>query len=61
MVRIENDCCGCNLPCIGSSCPLKAVLHFYCDKCGCETDIYYYDDQELCIDCIEKRLEKVEE
>ena len=60
MVKIENDCVGCANTCIGSSCPLSAVPHFYCDKCGDETDIYHYDGKELCIDCIEKRLEKVE-
>lgn len=60
MVRVENDCCGCTAPCLGSSCQLRAVKHYYCDKCDYEGDIYYFDGKELCIDCIEKRLEKVE-
>ena len=58
----ENECVGCpkEMGCLGESCPNRHVTRFYCDKCDCETDLYYYDGQELCIDCIEKLLEKVE-
>jgi hypothetical protein len=45
---------------MGSTCPNRAVKHFYCDECKDETDIYEFDGEELCICCIEKRLEKVE-
>lgn len=64
MKRTKNECVGCTnlgLHCIGSSCPNRSVVHFYCDKCKKEKDIYYFEGQELCIDCIEKMLEKVEE
>ena len=63
MKTIEDECVGCPLEigCLGSSCPYKDVVHYYCDNCGEETQLYYYDDKELCIDCIEKTLEKVEE
>lgn len=60
MKQITNECVSCGLPCLGSSCPYNHVTRFYCDKCGDETQLYYYDGQELCIDCIEKSLEKVE-
>ena len=60
MREITSECVGCGLACIGDSCPNKNVTHFYCDKCDDETQLYYYDGQELCIDCIEKLLEKVE-
>lgn len=61
MKRTENDCVDCGLPCLGSSCPYRNVVHFYCDKCGQETDLYHFEDEELCIDCIVESLEKVEE
>lgn len=60
MIQIENDCVDCGLPCLGSSCPLTRVKHFYCDECGDETTIYRYEDKQLCISCIKKNLEPVE-
>ena len=60
MVRYENDCVDCGLPCLGTACPHRSVPHFYCDECGNETKTYYFDDDELCIECIEKRLDRVE-
>lgn len=61
MVRIENECVGCppHMGCLGKSCPNRNVIRFYCDECKSETDIYRFEEQELCLDCIEKRLEKV--
>ena len=64
MKRITNECCHCATPaypCLGSSCPNRNVVHFYCDKCGEETDLYHYEGEELCADCILNSLEKVEE
>ena len=61
-MRVEEDgCVDCGLPCIGRACPNRKIIRFYCDKCKDETDLYYFDGQELCIYCIEKQLEKVEE
>lgn len=59
MRRLENDCVDCGMPCIGYSCPYRNVTHFYCDDCGEEEQLYEFDGEELCIDCIEKRLKKV--
>ena len=63
MVTTENECCGCavpGFPCLGSSCPNRNVKHYYCDSCKEEQEkIYEFDGKELCIDCIEKRLEVV--
>lgn len=59
MRRLENDCVDCGMPCIGDSCPYRNVIHFYCDDCGDETQLYEFEGEELCIDCIEKRLKKV--
>ena len=64
MVTYENECCDCvvpSYPCIGSSCPNRHVKHYYCDECGEDVEkLYRFDDEELCLDCIEKRLEVVE-
>lgn len=59
MIKFENQCVDCGLPCIGSACKYIHVPCFYCDECGYETDTYHYDGKQLCIDCIEKRLDKV--
>lgn len=63
MIRVEDECVECpsELGCLGSACPYKDVVRYYCDECKDEYEsIYYFDGQELCIDCIEKRLERVE-
>lgn len=46
---------------MGASCPLLKVEVHYCDSCNEETQLYHYEGLELCIDCIEERLEKVNE
>lgn len=61
MKQVENDCVDCGLPCLGYGCPYRNVLHFYCDKCGDEAELYHYDGKELCLNCIEESLEKVTE
>lgn len=55
MKRIENDCVGCE---ICGGCGATQSIHYYCDKCKCEADLYLFDDEELCIDCIIDKLEK---
>lgn len=60
MIVIENDCVDCELPCIYRACPYYEVTRYYCDNCGEEYDLYYYDGEQLCVDCILERLEKVD-
>lgn len=62
MIKIEDECVGCppDIGCLGSQCPYKNVVRFYCDECEEEHRLYWYDDEQLCIDCIEARLERVE-
>ena len=59
----ENDCCGCateSYPCLGEQCPRTHVPHLYCDECHEEYDeLYYYDDLQLCKDCLVDKLEKI--
>lgn len=63
MIRFEDECVGCptEMGCLGNSCKYNKVPHFYCDECGDEVDegdLYEFDGQQLCIDCIEERLPK---
>lgn len=66
MVRIENQCCDCAVPgypCIGFSCPRRHVRIYECDECKDEVDqgeLFEFDGEELCIDCIKDRLDVVE-
>ena len=61
MIRIENDCVGCppEMGCLGDGCPYRNVPYYYCDECGENETLYHFDGEELCIDCIKKRLEEV--
>ena len=59
MKRTENECVGCGLSCLGDACPNHRVTRLYCDKCGEETTLYRFDDEELCIDCIKDLLDEV--
>lgn len=57
----ESECVDCGLPCIGTACKYYLVTRYLCDECEDEPDnLYYFNGQELCIDCIEKQLERVE-
>lgn len=63
MKKIEDECLGCTdlgLSCMGVSCPNRNVIRYYCDRCGCEDKLYYYDDEELCEECLLKNFEVVE-
>lgn len=54
MIKHENECVDCGLPCLGDSCKYKNVRRLYCDCCGEETDELYknYDGDELCHKCM---------
>ena len=62
MIKFENECVDCppDIGCIGSRCKYLNVPRFYCDECNDEAELYWFDGMQLCIDCIEKRLERVE-
>ena len=61
MKKVENECVGCDWPCIYEACPYWAVKRFYCDECEEENQLYWWDGQQLCLGCVEARLERVEE
>ena len=58
----EDHCVGCppEIGCFGHTCPLKNVPVYYCDDCEEQNELYVFEDDELCADCILKRLPKVE-
>ena len=60
MVVVENECCDCGWPCLFEACPYYEVVRCYCDECQEESELYYWDGDQLCIDCIIKHLERVE-
>ena len=58
MKKIVNECCNCTVPGYPCSptCSLKAVTHYYCDKCGADIDldeVYEADGEDLCLDCLQ--------
>lgn len=61
MTKIENDCNGCTdigLPC--RNCGRDRTPHHYCDRCGDETQLYRFDDSELCTECLLECFDIVE-
>ena len=61
MLKKENHCVDCDIPCIGSSCSNKDVLVYYCDSCGDEIDfdeVYEVDGDDLCEDCLKEMFKK---
>jgi hypothetical protein len=62
MRKFESECvcCPMEMGCYGSSCPLFSVEHYYCDRCGTEDKLYYYDNEELCASCLLDEFDVVE-
>lgn len=57
MLVYEDHCVGCpgGLSCLGETCSNRNVPVHYCDRCGDELDdVYDYDGEELCEDCLKK-------
>ena len=61
MKVVDTDCCECGLPCLHEACKYYRVVRYICDRCEEEQDdLYYFGTSELCIDCIQELLERVE-
>ena len=60
MVKVENFCVDCDMPCRGSGCPLREVEVHYCDECGEELGkkIYEVEGMELCEECLKEMFLK---
>lgn len=59
MIRVESGCVDCGLPCLRSACPHHKVIIYECDVCGEESKLYWFEGNQLCVGCIEERLEEV--
>ena len=54
-----NNCVDCGKPCM-LFCPLRDDSYEYrCDECKEEEQLYEWDGKELCLNCIEQKLTKV--
>lgn len=61
MVKRENHCVDCGLPCQGDACPNRNVEVWYCDKCHDEIpygEVYEADGYDLCEDCLKEMFKK---
>lgn len=56
MIKYENQCVNCELPCLGDSCPFLNVPIHYCDDCEKEYAVCTVDGKELCLDCAKALL-----
>lgn len=54
-----NGCVDCGLQCLQYCEKRDDTYEWRCDECGEEDTLYYFDDKELCLDCIKQRLEIV--
>lgn len=60
MIKYENDCVDCGLPCLMNGCKYYHVPHLYCDVCGNEEEILYTDgNSQLCRECYLDAAEKI--
>ncbi len=60
-IRYENQCVSCGFPCRYEVCRYYKVKLLICDDCGEEFNtLYRFDGEELCGDCVLKRLEVAE-
>lgn len=60
MFVIEHECVDCGMPCSYGWCKYYGVKRYYCDDCKEEDKLYEFEGDELCADCVLKRLPKVE-
>ena len=66
MIKYENECVGCppERGCLGEGCPNRNVPYYYCDECGEEyspEELYDYDGQMLCTECLLSKFKKISE
>lgn len=62
MIAIESDCVDCTaeMGCLYEACPYYRVVRYYCDRCGSEEHtLYWWNNEQLCLDCIVNDLEEV--
>lgn len=60
MLKYENGCVGCQLPCIYEACTYYRIPVNYCDKCGDYADVNI-DENDFCMPHAEEMLDKLYE
>ena len=63
MVKHVHGCVGCppSVGCDKVTCAYWNSVEVVCDECGDYVeDLYWFDDKQLCADCVLKNLEKVD-
>ena len=58
MIKYENQCVECGLPCLQTSCPWTHVEVHYCDECEKNEADYTVGDSEFCAGCLDKIMNK---
>lgn len=63
-IEIENNCVGCDIPCMNCGRNHEEVAYYSCDKCNEELDAedLYFDNESgemYCEDCLKDRFPKV--
>lgn len=65
MIKITNECVGaCPERMCTSTCPCLNVKRYYCDCCGEEydpEDLYKFDGDMLCAECLLNNFEKIDD
>lgn len=58
MIKYEDFCVGCppEMGCLGKSCVYMDVPVYYCDTCHCENAEYQYENEEICEECLIKKI-----
>lgn len=56
MIKTINTCVDCQLPCLGSSCPLIGVECCVCDECGEDPATCRIDGRDWCENCGEEYI-----
>lgn len=61
MIKYYDECVECppEIGCLGSGCRNLKVPHYFCDECGEEEDLYYFEGREVCLNCIKAELGQV--
>jgi hypothetical protein len=63
MIKFESECVDCpnEIGCLGDSCPKHNIPQLICDCCGEDVEeLYGYDGEQLCKDCLLDAVPKVE-
>ena len=58
MKKIETRCNGCP-ECVGCGRKHEEWSYYECDRCGSLEQLYIYEGEEICAECLLKEFEEV--